>query len=81
MFVHADCRGKSKGVAQGLLGQALKWAKDSRTHEIYLGTTAQFLAAHKFYEKNGFELVEKEGLPVKFPIMVVDSRFYRMIIK
>jgi hypothetical protein len=32
-------------------------------YEILLGTTAKFIAAHRFYEKNGFVQVEKTSLP------------------
>jgi RimJ/RimL family protein N-acetyltransferase len=45
--------------------------------EIYLGTTAEFLAAHRFYEKNGFKEIAKSQLPPAFPIMAVDTKFYK----
>jgi RimJ/RimL family protein N-acetyltransferase len=41
-----------------------------------LGTTAAFLAAHRFYEKSGFRLVDEADLPETFPRMAVDTRFY-----
>jgi hypothetical protein len=40
-------------------------------------TTQKFLAAHKFYEKNGFMEIRKNQLPDTFPIMKVDSKFYK----
>ena len=57
--------------------------KESRSDKnglktIYLGTTEKFLAAHRFYEKSGFELIEPESLPATFPRMAVDKRFYRL---
>jgi hypothetical protein len=45
--------------------------------EIYLGTTEKFLAAHRFYERNGFGLIESSELPPAFPVMAVDTRFYK----
>lgn len=75
MFVRADYRGKD--VARALLGQALLWAKARHVCDIYLGTTAKFLAAQRFYEKNGFTEIAKTDLPPSFPIMVVDTKFYR----
>jgi len=42
-----------------------------------LGTTPEFLTAHRFYEKNGFSLIDLEDLPESFPRMDVDTRFYR----
>jgi N-acetylglutamate synthase-like GNAT family acetyltransferase len=77
MFVAPAWRGREKGVARALLETLLAWARSKGVSEIYLGTTAQFLAAHRFYEKNGFVEVPKETLPASFPIMAVDSRFYR----
>ena len=48
--------------------------------EIYLGTTEKFLAAHRFYEKNGFAEVRRDELPSAFPVMAVDSKFYRRVL-
>ncbi len=76
MFVHPDFRGKEHGVSLLLLRHALDWAKSNLTRSIYLGTTAEFLAAHKFYEKNGFLEVSKNTLPESFPVMSVDTKFY-----
>lgn len=75
MFVKKEYRGK-QGVAKKLLEEALTWAKAKKIKTIYLGTTSAFLAAHRFYEKNGFIEINKEDLPKSFPIMAVDSKFY-----
>jgi len=77
MFVAAKFRGEPHRVAQRLLDAALAWAAEKNSRAIYLGTTSRFLAAHRFYEKNGFELVSPEVLPETFPLMAVDTRFYR----
>jgi N-acetylglutamate synthase-like GNAT family acetyltransferase len=77
MFVAPGWRGDERGVARALLGTALSWARSNGVSAIYLGTTAQFRAAHRFYEKNGFTEVPKEALPASFPVMAVDSRFYK----
>ena len=78
MFVHADYRGKVWKTAQLLLQQATQWAEDKQVTDIYLGTTPQFLAAHRFYEKNGFVEVTESQLPASFPVMKVDKKFYRL---
>ena len=78
MFVERDFRGSGHGTAGLLLATLLDWARGHRIREIYLGTTAQFLAAHRFYEKNGFVEIPKSDLPVAFPVMAVDSKFYRL---
>ena len=79
MFVHKDYRG-ARQTAKKLLETLLHWAKEQGLREIYLGTTDKFLAAHRFYEKNGFIEVAKKQLPPSFPVMKVDSRFYQYIV-
>jgi GNAT superfamily N-acetyltransferase len=76
MFVDKNYRGKEYGVGQKLLHTLLEWAKHNGVKEIFLGTTERFIAAHRFYEKNGFEEIGKDELPEKFPIMPVDVKFY-----
>ncbi len=77
MFVKKEYRGKDKGISAKLLAQFLKWAAQNNVRSIYLGTTPQFIAAHRFYEKNQFVEISKEELPGNFPIMEVDQKFYR----
>ncbi|WP_445491253.1 GNAT family N-acetyltransferase [Niallia sp. 03133] len=77
MFVDKEYRGKKYKTAALLLNNAIKWAKEKSIKSIYLGTTTQFLAAHRFYEKNGFENISMEELPENFPVMQVDKKFYK----
>lgn len=77
MFVRASHRGAEYGVAKSLLSSLLTWSKQNKIQDIYLGTTAQFLAAHRFYEKHGFQEVAKSELPSHFFAMEIDSKFYR----
>ncbi len=76
MFVHPDFRGPAFGTAKALWEGALVWARIQGISEIFLGTTEKFLAAHRFYEKNGFVPIKKERLPSRFPLMPVDTKFY-----
>lgn len=76
MFVKQEYRGKDIGVSKKLLFILIDWARQKNFSRIFLGTTPQFLAAHRFYEKNGFKEIFKEELPVNFPIMAVDKTFY-----
>lgn len=76
MFVHPDFRGGEAGTAQGLLATLLDHAREHGVREIFLGTTAKFLAAHRFYEKNGFAEIAQSALPPAFPVMAVDVKFY-----
>ncbi|MCE4048151.1 MULTISPECIES: GNAT family N-acetyltransferase [Bacillaceae] len=77
MFVHKDYRGAGYNTARLLLENALAWAKEVDILEVYLGTTPQFLAAHRFYEKNQFTSIELAELPKAFPLMEVDKKFYK----
>lgn len=77
MFVHRDCRGKDYGVAASLMNHARDWCRARGIKTILLGTTAPMTAAHRFYEKSGFVEVNASELPDNFPIVHVDSKFYR----
>lgn len=77
MFVRPEGRGPA-GAASALLATALEHARAHGVREIWLGTTDRFLAAHRFYEKNGFTQVEADDLPAAFPRMAVDTRFYHL---
>ena len=77
MFVARSHRGKS-GVAAKLLETLLESARQSGLRQIILGTTAAFEAAHRFYEKHGFDRIAESDLPAQFPRMAVDTRFYAL---
>jgi beta-phosphoglucomutase-like phosphatase (HAD superfamily)/N-acetylglutamate synthase-like GNAT family acetyltransferase len=77
VFVHEDYRGEQKGVSKKLLNTLLTWAKERKIQTIYLGTTALFLAAHRFYEKNGFIEIAKNRLPPQMSCHPADTKFYR----
>ncbi|EPR44546.1 GCN5-related N-acetyltransferase [Desulfovibrio sp. X2] len=82
MFVRADRRGRgpdgSPGVARSLLAHALDHARAVGLRSLFLGTTPFFLAAHKFYARNGFREIDPAELPPTFPLMHVDTKFFRM---
>jgi len=78
MFVQREYRGREKGIAQQLLDTLTGWAKNHRISEIYLGTVEQLKAAQQFYLKNNFVPFRKEDLPVNFPLMAVDTHFFKL---
>lgn len=78
MFVAADYRGTEWSVATKLLDTAVSWTRQHAVLSIFLGTTEKFRAAHRFYEKHGFALIDKTALPSNFLFMPVDTRFYRL---
>ncbi|SOC41563.1 GNAT family N-acetyltransferase [Ureibacillus acetophenoni] len=77
MFVDKEFRGSKFKTATLLLHNAINWAKNRSVQTIYLGTTPQFLAAHRFYEKNGFTSIDQQELPENFPVLNVDKKFYK----
>lgn len=77
MFVLKNFRGESPGIASKLLHTLLDWANKEKIQTIYLGTRQEFIAAHRFYNKNNFYEIPKSTLPANFPIMKTDNRFFR----
>ncbi|HCY87362.1 MAG TPA: GNAT family N-acetyltransferase [Desulfobacteraceae bacterium] len=78
MFVDKGFRGNGTGTSGLLLRTLLSWAGEKDLGRIFLGTTSKFLAAHRFYEKNGFLEIDKTALPGTFPVMSVDTKFYEI---
>lgn len=76
MFVRKEYRGKTKNVSGCLLQKPLEWAKQKPLRRILLGTTPQYIAAHRFYEQHGFTEIRRADLPDSFPVMEVDKKFY-----
>ncbi|MEK5185005.1 GNAT family N-acetyltransferase [Solibacillus sp. FSL W7-1324] len=81
MFVDKNYRGATFKTASLLLNTAIEWAKEHSVKVIYLGTTPQFLAAHRFYEKNGFTRIDPTELPESFPVLQVDKLFYQYFVQ
>jgi N-acetylglutamate synthase-like GNAT family acetyltransferase len=80
MFVAAHVRGREHNLAARLLDALFAHCDEQTITDIFLGTTDTFLAAHRFYEKNGFTEVKQNDLPRSFPLMGVDSKFYRRVV-
>ncbi len=76
MFVKKEFRGKEHGIAQRLLDILVESAQENQITNVYLGTLERLQAAIRFYERNGFTLIEKQNLPSVFPIMPVDTHFF-----
>ncbi len=81
MFVKQAYRGENYKVAGNLLNVLFGWCRLKGINDVFLGTTPKFLAAHRFYEKNGFSEIRKNELPESFPVMAVDTKFYRIRLK
>ncbi len=76
MFVIPSHRGARHGVGAALLRTLLGWARERKMTHVFLGTTVEFQAAQRFYEKTGFTEVAAGDLPPHFPRMRLDTKFY-----
>lgn len=76
MFVRDGFRGAPYKTGQLLMDKAFGWMKEKGVDEVILGTLDRFVAAQKFYLRNGFREVKKENLPSNFPAMTLDNRFF-----
>ncbi len=74
MFLLKEFRGT--GVSQVMFHTALECCMENRLNTLYLGTIDQFVAAQKFYAKNGFSKIERSELPADFPHNPIDTLFY-----
>ncbi|QEC54269.1 GNAT family N-acetyltransferase [Anseongella ginsenosidimutans] len=81
MFVKKEFRGKEHGIARQLLQVLLAFCKAHGINELYLGTVDMLKAAHRFYERNGFQRIEAAALPPYFPRMAADNRYYHLSLK
>ncbi|WP_052075647.1 GNAT family N-acetyltransferase [Sphingomonas taxi] len=80
LFVAAHARGRELGVAVGLLDALVQHARQNGMQNVFLGTARDFHSAHRFYKKNGFREISRMGLPVNFPVMMVDRKFFQLAI-
>ncbi|WP_114822126.1 GNAT family N-acetyltransferase [Chryseobacterium sp. KLBC 52] len=78
MFVKKEFRGKELNIAQELLDVLISFCRENRIDDLYLGTITILKAAQRFYERNQFVKIEKNDLPVKFPLMSADDVFYHL---
>jgi GNAT superfamily N-acetyltransferase len=78
MFVKKEFRGKETGIAQQLLNILIACSKEKGITDLYLGTVDMLKAAHRFYERNGFQRLKAEDLPAYFPRMMADNVFYHL---
>jgi len=81
MFVRAAYRGREYAVAAQLLANLLGHCRTTGIKHLYLGTVEILKAAQRFYEKNGFEKIDRQDLPASFPLMPVDTLFYHLMIR
>ena len=76
-FVKKELRGTYPSVAMLLFHQFLLQAKNLNLKNIFLDTPGVAVASHRFYEKNGFELVnDDQNLPNGYSFPDRNSKIY-----
>jgi N-acetylglutamate synthase-like GNAT family acetyltransferase len=77
-FVYEEYRGKEFSIGQGLFNVLVEYAKKQRIKIIVLDTPFIAKRSHRFYEKNGFILINKEELPIQYDYPDRISSLYRL---
>lgn len=81
MFIKKDFRGKNFNLASKLLDILLKEARNQQFTEILLDTPLVTHAAHRFYEKNGFELISSDLVPENYILpQGIELKIYRLVL-
>lgn len=80
MMVDPAYRGNRFPTAKILLDTAFDWAREHSAKRVFLGTMKQFIAAQKFYLKNGFAEIKEEQLPSDYPANPMDTLFYKLLL-
>ncbi len=78
MFVSKELRGKELNIAQNLFFRLKNEALSHRFESLLLDTPAVAKASHKFYEKNGFKLIDKLEIPKEYNYADHNSKIYEL---
>lgn len=78
VFLDQEYRGPKTGFAKKLLDTVLSWSNEHKVKTIFLGTTLNFKAAHRFYKKHGFREIVRRDMPTYCQPMDCDEKFYRL---
>lgn len=83
MFLDKTMRGnKDENLAQRLFETLLQYAKEKDYQELWLDTPPPAKAAHRFYERNGFERMPSEKTPSTYKHPAIEGlKIYRLTIK
>ena len=83
MFLDKTMRGnKDLNLAQNLFETLLAYAQQRNFQELWLDTPPPAKAAHRFYERNGFEPMPRESVPSSYKVPLInDLKIYRLTIK
>lgn len=77
-FVYEAYRGAPTHLGQRLFAELKRHAVSHTVRAIYLDTPKNTARAHAFYERAGFEKVEREDLPFAYHTPYDDCDFFRL---
>jgi DNA-binding MarR family transcriptional regulator/predicted GNAT family acetyltransferase len=81
MFIKEQYRGKATGLASKLFEILLEEARQQQFSEILLDTPLVTHAAHRFYERNGFELISTDLVPDNYILPKgIELKIYRLML-
>ena len=78
LYVLSYYHGSGAGAA--LMQTVLELARELQPDYVWLDTHTTNTRAIRFYEKNGFMEIDKSLLPLEFPVMAVDVKFYKYVV-
>lgn len=73
-FVRADWRGKKVGLA--LYQTVIRYLKEHGCRQALLDTPSVATASHRFYERAGFQRIDKKDIPFAYSYPDRDSYLY-----
>ena len=76
MFVLREYRGTKPSVAQLLFDTLVDKAHRLGFKTLYLDTPAIAVASHKFYERNGFQQIDRQAAPPNYSFPDRNSKVY-----
>lgn len=79
MFIKQEYRGKKLSLAQRLFEILIIEARKQNFKEILLDTPLVTHAAHRFYERNGFEIISNDSVPENYILPKgINLKIYRL---
>lgn len=79
-FVYKEYRGNYYSVGQNLFNSLLLYAKSQGLKQIILDSPAIATRSHRFYEKNGFEVITEQQLPIQYAYPDRNSLLFKLTI-
>ncbi|CAO3611047.1 unnamed protein product [Cunninghamella blakesleeana] len=79
MYIKKEYRGKNIGVSTLLLNVVLQHASKHQLSYLCLGTNDELVGAKRFYEKNGWDRINRKDLPnnVLSAFNIADNVLYK----